>query len=203
MTRAARLLFVRHGRTADNAAGRFQGQLGAGLDEVGREQAARVAAQLVLRAPAALYASDLQRARETAEILQATIGHEPRFDPRLREVDLGGWAGLTPAEVEARFPEEHAAWRAGTDVRRGGGETYEEAGLRVRAFAEEIASVHRSETLAVVSHGAALRAFVCLLLGLPANDDRIWGLRNAAVVEIAARPSGLALVSWNDGNPGS
>src|SRR5580693_3655695 len=122
------LLLVRHGETDDNRNQIFQGQLGCGLNALGRDQAARLGVRLaagVVR-PVALCTSDLDRARETAEILGAALGLAPTLDPDLREVYLGAWQGLTHDEIAARFPDEHAAWRAGRDVRRGGGETYAE-----------------------------------------------------------------------------
>src|SRR6202020_809574 len=100
-----------------------QGQLGLGLNALGREQAALLRARLPRAAvrPSELVPSDLDRARETAEILAAALGLTPLADPDLREVYLGRWQGLSYTEIAERFPDEWAAWRAGHDVRRGGG----------------------------------------------------------------------------------
>jgi broad specificity phosphatase PhoE len=98
-----RILLVRHGQSEWNAEGRWQGQADAPLSDLGRLQA-REAAQAV-GAVDAVWASDLQRAVETATIIAETIGVGPVVvDPDLRERDAGEYAGLTRAEIEVRFP---------------------------------------------------------------------------------------------------
>ena len=93
---STRILLVRHGETDDNKNFVFQGQTGLGLNAHGRDQAARLAGRLVraARRPAALVASDLDRAVQTAEILGRALGLEPSLDAGLREVFLGAWQGL-------------------------------------------------------------------------------------------------------------
>ena len=80
-----------------------------------------------------LLTSDLSRAVDTARPVARALGLEPVVDVRLRELHLGGWQGLTSEQARERFPQEHADWRAGRDVPRGGGETYEQAGARAAA----------------------------------------------------------------------
>src|SRR5580700_9863499 len=156
---STRIVLVRHGETDDNRNFVFQGQTGLGLNAHGRDQAARLAARLVraARRPAAIYTSDLDRARETAEILGRALGLEPALDADLREVFLGAWQGLTGAEVTARFPEEWAAFRRGEDLKRGGGESYAELGERVAGAIDRAAAAHPGEAVLVVSHGAAIK----------------------------------------------
>src|SRR6187431_3182247 len=91
-----KLLLIRHGETDENHRRVFQGQSGRGLNARGRDQALRLAARFErvgLRA-AALYCSDLERARETADLLSGTLKLEPIADPALREVHVGAWQGL-------------------------------------------------------------------------------------------------------------
>jgi broad specificity phosphatase PhoE len=98
-----RILLVRHGQSEWNAEGRWQGQADAPLSDLGRLQA-REAAQAV-GAVDAVWASDLQRAVETATIIAETIGVGPVVvDPDLRERDAGEYSGLTRGEIEVRFP---------------------------------------------------------------------------------------------------
>jgi probable phosphoglycerate mutase len=196
---ATRLLLVRHGQTDDNANQVFQGQKGRGLNAVGRAQAARLAERVARLSVDVLITSDLERAAETARIVGARIGLEPTLDRALREVDVGAWTGLTYAEAALRFPEEWAAWTAGLDVPRGGGETYAalaaRIGARVRALAEE----HAGRTVLAVSHGAALRSFVATLLGLAAQGPRaLAGLQNTSITTIGADGGILRLVAFND-----
>ena len=87
------------------------------------------------------------------------------LDPRLRELDLGSWQGLTGEQARERFPEEHAAWVAGRDVPRGGGETYAEAGARaVAAVLAGLERVPPHGALVAVTHGGTARGALCLLL---------------------------------------
>ena len=95
------------------------------------------------------------------------------LDPRLRELHLGAWQGLTAEQARERFPDEHAAWRAGVDVARGGGETYRQAGERAAAcLREHLDAVPAGGTLVAVTHGGTARATLGVLLELP---DVTWG----------------------------
>src|SRR6476646_2809 len=96
------VLVARHGETDWNREGRWQGHGGPGLNAHGRAQGRALAERLRPVALQALYASDLDRARETAEIVAAAIGIEPVLEPGLREVDNGDWRGLTREQVRER-----------------------------------------------------------------------------------------------------
>ncbi|HWX09771.1 MAG TPA: histidine phosphatase family protein, partial [Gaiellaceae bacterium] len=87
----ATLLLVRHGETDWNAEGRLQGHTDRPLNEHGRRQAHALAERLAGDDIAAVYASDLARARETAEILGAKLGLPVSRDAGLRERDWGNW----------------------------------------------------------------------------------------------------------------
>jgi probable phosphoglycerate mutase len=140
---------------------------------VGREQAQAAARVLAQAAPSRVASSDLVRALHTAEPVAELLGLSPVVDPRLREVHLGAWQGLTSEQARARFPDEHAAWRAGADVPRGGGETYLQAGERAAAcLREHLKEVPGGGTLLAVTHGGTARAALGLLLGLPRE---CWG----------------------------
>jgi probable phosphoglycerate mutase len=112
-----------------------------------------------------LLTSDLSRAADTAAPLGRALGLPPVVDARLRELHLGEWQGLTGQEARERFPDEHAAWRTGQDVRRGGGETYREAGERAAACVLE--HLPTAGTLVAVTHGGTARAALGVLLELP------------------------------------
>jgi broad specificity phosphatase PhoE len=168
-----RVVLLRHGRTGDNASGRIQGQLDTALDEVGRAQALAAAEVLAEVRPAVLLSSDLVRARDTAQVLADRLGAPVVLDPRLRELDLGAWQGLTSQEARARFPEQWRDWRAGVDSPRGGGETYRQAGERAAlCVAEHLPAVPAGGTLLAVTHGGTARAALGVLLGLP---HEVWG----------------------------
>ncbi len=154
-----RLVAVRHGRTAWNVAGRYQGHADPDLDDEGRAQAERLAASLRWLRVDRLVSSDLARARLTAGPLARGLGLQVLVDRRLREVDVGAWEGLTPEQAAELHPAQHAAWWAGEDVERGAGETREAAGRRAaEAVVEHATAVPPGGTLLVVSHGMVLRA---------------------------------------------
>ncbi|HYG70238.1 MAG TPA: histidine phosphatase family protein, partial [Anaeromyxobacteraceae bacterium] len=93
---ATRLFLVRHGETDWNVAGRWQGQTDIPLNEAGRAQARELARRMRGEGIATIAASDLLRARETAEIVAAELGLEVRIlDHRLREQSFGAFEGLT------------------------------------------------------------------------------------------------------------
>lgn len=154
---------VRHGRTAWNAEGRYQGWTDVPLDDTGRQQseevAKRLAGELAQGTPVWVLSSDLKRAAGTATAIaaQLTPGVEPTLDPAMREVDVGGWGGLTRAEVAERFPVEFEQWYAGQDVSRGGGEKLSDAGRRVASCLVAHLSSRPGATLVAVGHGMSLR----------------------------------------------
>lgn len=157
-----RLVLARHGRTAWNAEGRFQGHSDPPLDPNGRQQARQLAVQLAPLRPALVISSDLQRARSTAEPVAEASGAPVAIDPDLREVYLGGWEGLNREEAAARFPDEYQAWSSGQPVRRGGGETEGEAGRRAASAIGE-AMGRQPRLVVVVSHGLVLQSAIGFL----------------------------------------
>ena len=199
MTDAADLLVWRHGRTAWNDSGRFQGQLDPPLDAVGHAQAAAAARALAALRPAAIVSSDLQRARETATYLADCARVRVALDARLREIDVGEWGGLTRPEIEARFPETNAAWLRGADVRREGGERFSDVLARVAECLREWVA-RDGGPLVLVTHGGTSRAVLLALLGLPVSAWPAFGaLANARWAALQHRPSGWRLTAYNVG----
>jgi broad specificity phosphatase PhoE len=148
---------ARHGQTAYNLEGRFQGQLPVPLDELGREQARELAERAATRGFAVLWSSTLLRARETAEIVAAKIGLEPREDARLMETDAGDWTDRTFADVQAQAPELFAKFVAGDpSFAFPGGESFAAQEVRVGAALDEIEQ--GSLPALVVCHGMVIRA---------------------------------------------
>ena len=186
------LLLVRHGETDWNREGRWQGHSDTHLNELGREQSARVAAEL--DGVDVVYSSNLARARETAEILADRLGLEVRVDERLRERGFGAWEGKTRAEIEAEFADAHARWLAGEGPGADDAEPFAEFGARVAAFLEDVLVRHPDETVLVVSHGGSIRVIHALAMGLDyVRDHRtIPGVANCTVARYAARDGKLA-----------
>jgi probable phosphoglycerate mutase len=165
------LYFARHGQTEANVARRFQGHTSdTPLTALGVRQAEDLATILKAHVsdPAALayVTSPLHRAQRTMQIVRAALGLPIDgyvTDPRLIEIDLGAWDGLTAAEAKAKFPEAYAAraadkWNVSVP---GGGENYASVAQRVMHFVEDM----RGDSFAI-SHGAATRILRGLFAGM-------------------------------------
>lgn len=196
-----KIVVWRHGQTAYNATRRYQGHLDIDLDDAGRAQARAAAAVLAAMSPSGIVSSDLSRCRSTASALAAVTGLPVGIDKRLREIDVGAWQGLTFAEVEQRFPDEAAQWRDGGEGRRGGGETLVEVGARVdAAISEVLPGISDGGVLVVVTHGAAGRALIASLIGLPTASWRALGsLSNCRWSVVGETATGWRLWEHNAG----
>lgn len=197
-----RIVLWRHGRTEWNQAGRFQGQTDIALNDAGRQQARESAARLAALDPDLLISSDLERARETIGALAVLRGLEVEFDPRLRETYAAEWQGLTGAEIVAKFPEEHARWRAGDPVLRvGGGESRQEVAARMVAAVEDATKRLGDDGLAVLAtHGGAARLGIASLIGMPLKRfTNVGGLSNCSWSMLRESSHGWTLVEHNAG----
>jgi probable phosphoglycerate mutase len=169
------ILLARHGETDWNVERRFQGWADPPLNARGREQARRLAAEVVAGPlVAAVYASDLRRASETAEIVARELGLEVELTPALREIDVGELTGLTVEEIDASFP----GWRERMDERGDAwnrGEPVEQMSRRVLAALARIEQAHEGERVLVVAHGGTVRAALAAADGLDiVTHRRVW-----------------------------
>jgi broad specificity phosphatase PhoE len=167
-----RILLVRHGETAWNAEGRVQGRTDTPLSDKGRAQAASLAERLKSVTLAAVYSSDLSRARETAETLAAPHGSLPVLpDARLRERGYGDWEGLTLTEIAARYPKEwdQYHYQRLLDAPVPDGEAWEQVIARFLPALRQIVQDHSGpdETVLLVGHGGSLRAAILDALAAP------------------------------------
>jgi glucosyl-3-phosphoglycerate phosphatase len=203
VSRMRRVVLLRHGRTEWNATGRFQGQLDSPLDVVGHAQAIAAAVAVAPMRPDALVSSDLSRARDTAIAVSTECGLEVAIDPRLREIHLGHWQGLTRAEARTQYAEEYARWQTGEDARRGGGETYAEVGARcVEVINEWLERLGPGSLLVAVTHGSAARATIGTLLEMePDSWWRLAPLSNCRWSLLADIGRGWRLEEHNAGSP--
>jgi probable phosphoglycerate mutase len=183
------IVLVRHGETDWNRDRRFQGHADIPLNAAGRAQVRELAEQLAPDTFTIAYTSPLRRARESAEIIAKRLDVEVRPSEALKEVDVGGWSGLTVHEVEDRFPEGFARWVEWRCAGWSDGETYEQLGRRVIAGLREIAENHAGERVLAVTHGGPIRTAAAAALGIPPYEvrDRFGSLGNAAVVRIDVR----------------
>jgi broad specificity phosphatase PhoE len=160
------LLLVRHGETAWNREGRFQGQLDIPLSDVGRAQARALRERLQAAKHAHLYddahtaiaTSDLCRARETAEIVFGAAGRTLHLQPALRELCYGVFEGLTRPEIDERFPGALTAWlRGDRGFAMEGGESRAALHIRVHDAVTALLAAVPHPSVAIVAHGGVMR----------------------------------------------
>lgn len=201
-----RLILLRHGRTAWNESGRAQGHADIELDTTGHLQAQTAARHLAGLDIAALWSSDLARARRTAGYVATETGLSASYDERLREFDVGERQGLTLDEFAERFPEEYSAWAGGDGlVPVKGGEDAKDVEARiVPALLECLTGLRHGETGLVVTHGAAMKVALVGLLGWPLDlSVSLKGVDNCAWITVEEIEHGgrLRLAAYNQKAP--
>jgi broad specificity phosphatase PhoE len=181
------ILLARHGESDWNREVRWQGHADRPLTARGRAQARALARRLDPFPLAAIYASDLARARDTARIVADRRGLQVVTRAGLREVDVGSWSGFSRTELETADPEGIRRWLEG-DRGWQGGESYEEMADRVVAALLEIARAHPGDQVLVVCHGGCIRAVHAHALGITFHAHR-----STAPVEPNARLSAVVV----------
>jgi probable phosphoglycerate mutase len=176
------LLILRHGQTAWNLEGRWQGWIDVELDGEGIEQAERRARWLAAQPTtfAGVVSSPLVRAAATARIVADALGlDDVRTYPGLGERNGGDWQGLTAAEIDASWPDELAALRRGDIDAPPGGESTHELLARIDAALTAVDSEMPDGPIIVVTHGGTARAIVnragaTEAIGIFANVGGMW-----------------------------
>jgi probable phosphoglycerate mutase len=175
------LYLVRHGRTDWNDARRWQGAVDISLNDAGRAQAAELAQALVGRVHA-VFASDLQRASETARIISEQVAAPIlALDADLRERSYGVFEGLTSEECEARYPDAWAARSRDRNSVPPGGEPHAQVVERMERALQRVVTTMRQRggRGLVVSHGSSLRMFLERVVQRP-----LPGLANLELHEV-------------------
>lgn len=196
-----RILAIRHGETAWNVDTRLQGHLDIPLNETGLLQAEHLARALAGReAIDAIYASDLSRARTTAEAIGQAVGLSVRTHVGLRERHFGVFQGRTFAEVENELPEHAFQWRKRVPdwTPPGGGESLLSLHQRIVDTVHELAAQHTGQQIVLVAHGGVLDILYRAATRLDLQAPRTWQLTNTAVNRLLWTPEGLSLVGWSD-----
>ncbi|MHC4448970.1 MAG: histidine phosphatase family protein [Planctomycetota bacterium] len=190
-----RLLLARHGETDWNRSGTYQGHADIPLNELGRAQARALAERLVNEKIAALYASDLLRASETARIVGERLGLEPSFDEAWREMNVGSMTGMHHAEAPPHLREFISAAARSEDPVAPGAETFAQMESRLRTAYDQLTG----ETALIIGHGGTLKVLISILIGLPPqNIDRLSLRGNTSLTEISFAHNRPQLVMIND-----
>ena len=184
-----RLLLLRHGETAWNRERRYQGSTDTPLSAEGLLQAEAAARELKEHAFAAVYASPLRRARDTAAAIAAPHGLDVETDPAFKELGFGRWEGLTLDEARARDAALCEDWAKTPHlVSPPGGESLVQARERVLAGLERLRAGHPDAIVCLVTHSIPVRILILEALGL--GLERIWSLHSA--------PTGISELEFRD-----
>ncbi|HZS41704.1 MAG TPA: histidine phosphatase family protein [Polyangia bacterium] len=177
--------FVRHGQTDYSLANRFCGAVDAPLNATGLAMAEAIAARYGDEKWAAIYASPLTRARDTAAPTARAAGMQIAVEDGLREIAYGEWEGRPEAEVERDDGERFHAWAAHpARVAPPGGETAVAIAARAMAALDAIRARHADGKVLIVSHKATLRILFCALLGIDVDLFRSRIAQKVAAVSI-------------------
>lgn len=153
------LLLIRHAESSWNAADRWQGHGDPPLSDRGVAQAEALVSELAPEKIDIIVSSDLRRAADTAATLAEARGLQPLLNPRLRELDIGDWEGLTRGQIEHAAGDVLRRFDDGDlDVRPGGGENLREMAQRAQLAVSELVDAHPGRRLAIVTHLGVIRA---------------------------------------------
>ena len=192
------LTLVRHGETLANVERVWHGSTDTPLNDRGQAQAVEVGRHLAVQRADALriYASPLQRTRDTAAAIVDAMALPLHLEPDLREYDLGAWEGRPYAELVQQHRlfermQEEPDWQPG------GGESARAVAERLAGALERIAAAHPGERTIVVSHGGALTLALGLILD---GDPSAWRrvVDNCSVSDLAFGTTGIELTSFNE-----
>lgn len=192
-----RVIFIRPGETDWNRMGRWQGWVASPLNAHGRAQAAALSRFVRHIGVSALYTSDLRRALQTAAPLAEALGFAPIPDARLRERSVGLWQGLTLQEMRDWYPDDFRALLADREhFRIPGGESRQEVRQRMREAFDDIIAQDAGETIAILSHTAAIKLLLEDLLSGISGDSLEIG--NTSATTIRRAEAGWTLVAADD-----
>ncbi len=194
------LIIVRHGRTAYNATGRLQGRTDNPLDDVGLEQAERVARHLApaLDDKALVICSPLVRARATASAIAHGVGLDIEVDERWIEIDYGVYEGVPQADVPA---DVWLKWRSDPSFAPPSGESLVSVQERVSAACEDLLRHLDGRTAVIVTHVSPIKSSVAWALGTDVGIGWRTQLDTASVSRISFTPRGPVLRTFNETAP--
>jgi probable phosphoglycerate mutase len=193
----ALLHLLRHGQH-NLGGGVLAGRMpGVGLTERGRAEIAAACERLAGETIAALYASPLQRTRESAEIVSERLGLPIEFRDDLIELDFGDWTGTTFDAIRA-----DPRWRSWSQHRSlakiPGGETMRSVQFRAVEAVLDIGDRHRDASSVIVSHGDVIRSALVFALGMPLDFYGRIEVAQGSLSTIRIDEGGIRVVSINE-----
>jgi probable phosphoglycerate mutase len=195
------VLLVRHARTASTGRKLPGKARGLHLDEEGRREAEAMAGRVAGLPVAAIYASPLERARETAAAIAARRRLAVRIEPDLGDLDVGEWTGASLKRV-SRKPEWETVQRHPSGFRFPGGESFVEMQTRVTEALARIAARHAGEAVVAVSHADPIKAAVAHALGVHLDLFQRIVVSTASVTALGYGRSGPVVLALNTSGDG-
>ena len=197
------ILLVRHGEVAGNVGDKptFVGWNDLPLNESGLGQAQAVAQYLQSEKLAAVYSSDLQRAKNTAEAIASHHNLPVQIDADMREVNYGAWEGLGEVDLLREYSEQWTSRQNDPwNVAAVEGESYAQMWQRFLPKWNLLVGKHVGETVVLVAHNGLIRMLICHLMGAPFENFKRVHVSNGSVSRIGASPAGVLLRSINETN---
>jgi len=194
-----RLIVVRHGETLYNVQGRFTGQSDIPLSALGERQAAALGKRLAAEPLAAIAASDLQRARVTAQAIARYHKLPVQEEADLREMTFGAWEGSTYDEIMARDADLVQRWLSDPTIYAPpGGETVIQLRDRVAPVLQRWRTRYPEATILWAVHGGVIEVLLCHLLGVDLKLRWQFRHENASITEIDLNGKDATVVSLNE-----
>ncbi len=191
------VLLVRHGQTPTTGKLLPGRAPGLHLSEVGQAQAAAVGERLAkLKKVDAIYASPLERTRETAGAIAKALGMKVKLDRGLLEADIGDWTGQE-LKVVAKTPEWKIVHSYPSGFRFPGGESFVEMQSRTVTAIERLRKAHPGQTIVAVSHADTIKAAVAHALGTHLDLFQRIVISPCSVTSIAYGDGGPTVLSVN------
>lgn len=197
------ILLIRHGETAWNRERRMQGHIDIPLNEEGQRQARALGAALAAERPDAIWSSDLQRARDTAQAVADAHDLPVQLDAELRERCYGAFEGMTYQEIAEHYPEAMRQWKSREPHARfpageRDAETLHEFHQRCVGAATRIVRRHQAGKTVIVAHGGVLDCLYRAATGMALEAERNFGNANAAINRLRWDGARFSLLQWGD-----
>lgn len=193
------LILLRHGETDWNRELRFQGHVDVSLNAIGLEQARRLAQRLAGETAHHIYASDLTRARQTADPVSQRLGLATVSDAALREQSFGRVDGMRVDDIKAQYPQAWEDWlQFHEDYCMPEGETTRQFHARVMDAVQRIVAAHRGQTLVIVTHGGVLDMIYRTARALGLSGPRQSEIPNAGLNRVRVTEGRIDILAWAD-----
>lgn len=177
------VIFVRHGQSEANKEHIFAGHFNAPLSEQGKAQAECTAEFLKQYNIDVLYASDLDRAYNTAVPISEVKKLEIIKNKKLREIYAGEWEGMHIEQIAANYPDEYKCWKEDIgNAQLPDGESVKQLSERICNEVVRLAKKHEGQTICIATHATPIRVFACFAKKIPLSSmkDVPW-VANASV----------------------